>query len=246
MKRSFFNKLQKRIHTLIWIRQQNIFAFHLLHHADPFGKRSGRLRCKRLVDQRFSHRFGNLICDCENKPKLHRHFRPENTFRRNLKPVAEIFFHLFSERSGCLKSYNCHFTSFMKCFFHNITEIFIICQRFIIRCDIRIPRYANIVFVRYLILFKNKFQIFHDHFFHSDVAHIMPRKIENVRNVLWHRHNAEHDIIFHFQRRHDVNIFIKQMRERMVRIYDLRRYFFTYFFSCCSNSLKSNPHTPYG
>ena len=51
----------------------------------------------------------------------------------------------------------------------------------------------------------------------------MPRQVEHVRNILRDRHDSHHCIASLLQIGHHIYLLIKQMRKRMVRIYDLRR-----------------------
>ena len=53
-------------------------------------------------------------------------------------------------------------------------------KRLIVRRHIRVPCHADIVFIRYFVLIKNKFQILHDHLFHADITDVMSRKIQNI------------------------------------------------------------------
>ena len=110
----------------------------------------------------------------------------------------------------------------MQRLFHDKPEVFIISIRLVIRGNIRISRHADIVLIRNFIFIKYQFQIFHDHFLHPDITDVMSRQIEHLRDILRHRHDARHRITALLQICHYIDFFIQEMRERMVRIYDLR------------------------
>ena len=51
----------------------------------------------------------------------------------------------------------------------------------------------------------------------------MSGQIQDIGDELRHGHNPHHTFIIHFQVRHHVDLFIQQMRERVVCIHNLRR-----------------------
>ena len=115
----------------------------------------------------------------------------------------------------------------MQRLLHKIAEVVADFQRFIVRRDIRIPGYADVIDIRHFILSEHDIYVFHQYFFHTDITDIMARKIEDIGDKFGYRDDAKHRLFLglvliseaggHIQR------LIEQVGKRMVRIHDLRR-----------------------
>ena len=115
----------------------------------------------------------------------------------------------------------------MQRLLHKIAEVVADFQRLIVRRDIRIPGHADVIDIRHFILPEHDIHIFHQHFFHTDIADIMSRKIKDIGDKFGYRDDAKHrlflGLILIFQAGGHIQRLIKQMGKRMVRIHDLRR-----------------------
>ena len=58
-----------------------------------------------------------------------------------------------------------------------------------------------------LLLVKNKINKFQDNLFHTDITDVIPRKIENIRNILWYRDDSEHRLVSLLQIRNHIQFF---------------------------------------
>ena len=110
----------------------------------------------------------------------------------------------------------------MECFLHNIAEILAaVCIGLIIGGDICIAGYTDIIPVRYLVLLEHNIQVLHNHLLYPYIADVMSWQVQDIRYELGYRYNSHHTPVVQLQIRHYIHLFIQQVGEGVVCVYNL-------------------------
>ena len=189
--RCLADELQKRLHALVRVGQQDIPPLHLSHHT-ALRHRCRRLGDKGLIGEGALHGIGHLLDHGEHEVQSHGHLGPENAFLGDVEFLTEKLFHLFSQRAGHLQTDHRHPPPLVQRLLHHEPEIVVIRKGVVVGGNVRVACDADIIFVGNLILPEDRLHVFQNHLFDPDIAHVMSRKVHDPRHKLGDGDNAHH------------------------------------------------------
>ena len=221
----FADHLQKRLHALIGIGEQDIALEGSLEQALPGGQHGGLLGRKRRVGQGGALLFRQVLAQRERIAHLERRLAGQKDLRvRHVKAAAEVFLKMIADRPVQFNAHDRHPAALAKQLLHFPAEVALLrAEGLVVRVDIRVAGDAEYGLFQHVVHLKYTAGVFEQNILDRDIARFLPGQEHQRGQGGGDGQQAEPLVLFVAEQRGNVQHLALQMREGMVRVHDLRR-----------------------
>ena len=217
--------LQERLHGFIRIGKQDVLFERRLEQALPSGQHARLLWRERRVGKRSALLFRQVLAQAERI----RHFERRPARQKNLRvgyleAGAEVFLEVVADRAVEFNAHHGHTAALAQELFHPFAEVPLLrAERFVVRIDVRVAGDAEHGFFQHVVHLEHMVRVFEQDILDRNVLPGLAGQEHQRGQRGGYGQQAEALVFLMGQQSGDVQHLALQMRERVVRIHDLRR-----------------------